>query len=433
MFWKTRDEDLFLGKTAKSVLKIGVDTKGRGIHLDPGTLLQHMLVAGSAKAERREFLLSMMEQAISAGAGGVFVDDHGDDEALSRIKAMVAANDPAKEVLVLDLLPAHWESGSNSFNPLEGATATGVASLVDDLCHDPYDTWTVACRRRLIPVLSAALCWLRDCDGRYIDLELVLETSKDTALADLAIRTELPELIRSAIGDYLAATTREERERLDLNLTQRIAPLFDLHGPVFNAKGSEVDLGRIVEDRAYLVVLLPSLEKSSDHASYPPLLLLSALKGMLSDRLHGCAEVKEGPVKNGISNPDNQFPFLCVFEEAPYYIPREIELMTAMARASGIAIVAGSSDTRAIVHRSFLANVLTKVFFNLQPWPYEFDEMLTQSRLGRDDVRRAFRGIRADNPFRSGRAYVQGQRQGEFVLANSGRVIVGRADVTGGR
>jgi intracellular multiplication protein IcmO len=430
MFWKTRDKNLFLGKTGKSVAKIGVDTRGRGIHLDSSTLRTHLLVAGSSRWERREFFLSLMRQAVAAGAGGVYVDDCGDAGALTRIKAMVAASDAPEEVFVLNLGldGADGDLRSHTFNPFETASAGQISSLVDDLCHDPFDLRAAACRRRLLPVLSEALCWLRGSDGRYLDMELILDTAKAPALMALANRVDLPAAIKSEIHAYLAETTHDDREYLELVLTMRLAGLLDTYGHIFNAKRSDIDVARIRAGKKYLVVVVPPLDRSADSMSYAPLLVVSAFKGAMADDLGREVDGNWEATLGKREVRKSRFPFLCVFEQGPYYMPQASDLMASMARATGVAIVTGSSDMVAMTQPTVLGNALTKIIFGSEEWSPKFDDLLAQATIGRNDVKRALRGARNNNPFRSARLHVRGQRTGEFILTSGGTIAVGQME-----
>lgn len=429
MFWKNRQRDLFLGKTKESIVDIGTDAKGRKISLNPATLNRHLLVMGSSKTERHEFFLSIMEQAVAARAGGIFIDDCDEDgtETEDRIKRMVAASDPGKEVFLIDLRPGATSYGLGAFNPFQTAPAYLVADMLDDLCEHGFYDRSLTRRRHLIPVLSEALCWLRDNDGLALDIFSALETVEDRSLENIAGRPDVPEDIRSGIVDYLSSTTIEQRKELLFDMTVRTSPLFSHYDYPAEEGRRKIDLATIVRDRSYLLVKLPQLEYRPDGDALAPRLILSVLKCVLVDRLLSKSGLEQGlPSETG-----SGFPFLCVFEECPWYTPESSGRMPALsdvASACGIAFVSGTGDMLAMKWGKYPANSATKVVFQSEDWCWEIDEYFSKATLGRFGTATALKRGKSDNPFRSARLYMKEQKPGEFMLTTDGSMIAGRVN-----
>lgn len=413
----------FLGETPRSVIRLGRDPKGNGIHLDAASLRQHMLVLGTASDDRAEFQLSLMQKAFAAGSGAIYVETGVDADVAGRVRAMAASSGHADDLHIIDLRDNGEPSlTTGAFNPFEIASAHRIIDIIHRTVEpDASFARTLA---ECMECVAGALCWLRDNKGEYLDGARILETVQRDRLDALSRNHDLPDDIRTRLSVFLESITDETFQYLQVILASKLGCTVWENESVFSAGRSDIDLTAIRAQRKYLLVLLPPLERRGDSVNARARFIAAAIDASMADPLYGTSRsAHQYTPGNG-----NEMPFLCVLDNGPYYLSRGMALMFARARALGMSIVVGSGDLH-YMHRSrrdpssldYFTQLLTTVVLRLEDWHFRIDDLLASAVCGRAWHPSASK----DRPFASARLHVKGMANAEFLVLNSGKMLKG--------
>jgi hypothetical protein len=417
----------FLGDTPESVIRLGRDPKGSGIHLDASSLRQHMLVLGSASDDRTEFQLSLLQKAFEAGSGGIYVDSSNEANVAGRILAMAAKSGHAGDLHVIDLRDSADEPSltTDAFNPFESASAPRIVDIVHRTVQPHWDVerQLAAC----LECVAEALCWLRDNKGEYLDGDRILEYAHRDRMRELSQRSDLPAEIRTRLSVFLESITMDALEYLNVILASKLGCTVWENQSVFSAGRSDIDLVAIRAQHKYLLVLLPPLERRGDSDAARARLMVAALDAAVADVLYGTS-------RSGASSAKlegKEMPFLCILGSGEYCLPQGMALMFARARALGIAVILGSGDLHWL-HSArsdpsspdYFAHLLTTIVLRLESWHFRLDDKLSASACGRAWSP----GVSKDRPFASARLHVKGMASGEFLVLHSGKMVKGYLD-----
>jgi hypothetical protein len=455
----TRLKPLFLGADENTTTYIGHDTEGRPIGMAPTQMKSHVLITGTTGAGKTEALLSLMSNAFATGSGGVMVDGKGDVAAYAKMYAMADYFDRRDDLYVINFMAENSTSSlsplqiSHRFNPFEKGSAEALAGLLTKMFEDPSTPamWTGRASA-MLSALMRMLCWLRDEKGRYLDVAVIRDSIRFQALFDLAYSEEFadaPEKCRAALRAYLSSLgafavekgydqsqeTLNQQAYIEMQLTRTLGIMADVYGHIFAAGGSDVDIEDIVKNRRFLLVMLPALEKSRDEIAMLGKIVVAALQTMASSLLWVGEASPETVAEVGLTHgrDDRQPPFLCILDEATYYAVSGFDLLAAQARSLGISLVISCQDIQSLfdansqVARAIVACTATKIIMRTECWHSALDDMIVSSQAGRDDVVRALSRRRSSNLFGSARRFAAGQSEGEFILLNSGKMIVGKS------
>ncbi len=422
----------FLGETPESVIRLGRDWKGRGIHLESSSLRQHALVLGSASDDRRELLLTAIAQAFADGSGGIYVNANADPNISGRIRAIAEKHGRADDLTILDLRAVGaitHERPTVTFNPFETASPERVTEIVIDTCTD-FDSLDINVRALIAP-LAEALCWLRDNKNEYLDGARILGLLDRSELETFVVREDMPAEILQPLVEYLRITSQGPHERAHMRISRLASPIWDLPH-VFTSGRSDIDLAEIRSKRKFLLVLLPALEVCSDNVAATARLVLASLKAAQADILYGTSKSLFSHDVVGRHTPTDT-PFICVLDDAPYYLPLGMPLVLAQARALGIAVVLATGDLTALYQPrywgsvgSIASNVLTTIVMRMESWNMAINEMLTSASYGRRSVPRSLAPRKGDDPFASARLFAKGLDSNEFLAVKSGKMVLGR-------
>jgi hypothetical protein len=454
---KIANRPLFLGANENTTTYIGHDTKGRPIGTTSKQMRGHVLLTGTTGAGKTEALLSLMSNAFATGSGGVLVDGKGDVSVYAKMFAMADYFDRRDDLYVINFMTGHTTAvptlqRSHRFNPFEKGSPDVLAGVLTKMFEDPTipSMWTGRASA-MTSGLMRMLCWLRDEKGRYLDVAVIRDSISFQALFDLAYSDEFadaPVACRAPLRAYLSSLgavvergydqnqeTLTQQAYIEMQLTRSLGLMADVYEHIFAAGGTDIDIEDIVKNRRFLLVMLPALEKSQDEIALLGKIVVAALQAMAGSLLWTNEASAEVAKEVGLvpDESDTLPPFLCILDEATYYAVSGFDLLAAQVRSLGIALVISCQDIQSLFHtnnqvaRAILACTATKIIMRTECWHPELDDMIVSAEAGRDDVIPAISRHSSRSLFNSARRFAAGQSEGEFVLLNSGKMIIGRS------
>jgi Type IV secretion-system coupling protein DNA-binding domain. len=380
-------------KDKDSVLFLGRDLNGEELWCSSSMVKTHMFVSGSTGSGKTEFLTNIMANVASWGSGAVFIDGKGDLAFFSKMHALMTAAGREEDLLLVNLSPTvasgHGKISSHTINPFAILSADEISLIMTGMLgryHDPM--WS----GRAISLMNAivhALVWLRDERGepltigairsylplpQLIGLRNRLAEDKGTpakVMEELRLYLEtLPGYLEQK-GDKQGATTSEQHGFLTMQWTRPVGMLATGYGHIFDAEVPDVDIRDVVLNRRVLVILLPSLDRSTDDIAHIGALLVGMLKSMLGQALRTSVEGSWGEVvRRRITNA--RYPFLMVMDEVGQYMTDGMGMMAQQARSLNVGLVFATQDFDSLYHRNsreteaILANTNIKVFMKAE-------------------------------------------------------------------
>lgn len=329
-----------------AVIRLGHDQAGNVVGLDDETLKRHVFVLGSTGSGKTNLLCSMAGDAIGAGRGLIFLDGKGDKSCYRKIRKMARDAGREEDVMLLDMsIPAKGEvATSNTINPFAKSGAASIVQMIVGMMSAPVGEG-VFWQDRAISLVSCvvrALHFLRDTnvtDFSPVVFRDQLSLRRVIELADPDHHPAMPDNIRKSILAYLESlpgfywekrfkqsqTTLDQHGFLHMQLTRLLGGLIDDYGHAIAEGRGEIDLAEIREENRILVVLLPTLGKSSSETTFVAQVILSLLQEMIA----GSREVVDA------DSP----PFMVFLDEFASYARDGIEAMAAQGRSLGFSFV----------------------------------------------------------------------------------------------
>lgn len=456
-FKKKQENPLFLGQDKKSIMHFGTDTKGRPICMDSATLRNHVLVTGSTGSGKTEALVSLMTNAFAWGSGGVYVDGKGDVALYAKMAVIADHFGRRDDLYVLNFMTSTNTSTmhggfTHRFNPFAKVASDAVTQMIVSLIDD-VDGNTAMWKGRMTGMLTGVirlLCWRRDNKGERLDAAVIRDNLNLHRLIDMAYDAayaDVPDHIRKSIRTYLGSIpgyvaenkyqqsphTMDHHGYMEMQLTKLFSELCDVYGHIFTAGETDIDMEDIVRNRRFLLVMLPALEKSRDSIADLGKIVAAALKAMASSILSRPIQgTWEDVVSENSSAAFKQPPFLCIMDEAAYYLVDGFDLMAAQARSLNIAMIFASQDTYALQNsagKTIMASTRTKIAMRNDYWSPELDGIFADTSPGRDDVMPYVNRYdhRKSRIMPSMGSLVSGFNEGEFVLTTSGKTVIGKS------
>lgn len=137
--------------------------------------------------------------------------------------------------------------------------------------------------------------------------------------------------------------TEEQHGYITMQLSRSIGALSKSYGFIYDVEIGDISFYDIVLNRRSLVVLLPSLERSTSNLSMLGKLTVLSLKSVLGSLLNTAPEGARRQIIEG--NPSNaDIPYQAVLDEVGYYIVEGISVIPAQARSLGVAVYFGTQD-----------------------------------------------------------------------------------------
>lgn len=395
----------FLKRRDGSALYLGAAEDGHELWLTPEQVKTHIFVSGSTGSGKSELLVSLAANAMAWGSGVTIVDGKADISLFAKIHAIATAMGREDDLYLLNFMGSAAETrSSHTVNPLATMTAEEICQLVSGSIDQAdksgnHDMW----RSRAIAMVTAvikALAWMRDTQGDSLTFSSLRDSTSLEGfmeLADRCRRDNAPASVRNALDSYLKSlpgykaskgteqnsTTNEQHGYLAMQFTRLFGLLADGFGHVFGNESPDVDFADVVLNRRILVVLLPSLEKSSNDIATIGRIIVGLLKSMMGQALKTeidgdwNALVERRPTSA-------RKPYLVLLDEVGHYMTDGMGLMAAQARSLGIGLVFATQDVHSMAASSpretaaILANTNTKLHMKCEnPFEKSMAEVLT--------------------------------------------------------
>lgn len=162
------------------------------------------------------------------------------------------------------------------------------------------------------------------------------------------------------------------------------------YGHIFQDKFSEIDMVDVTLNNRILMMLIPSLEKSSQEAESLGKLAIACLRVMMGKNLGAAIEGKRERILESKAT-ESAYPYVIALDELGYYFSDGIAVMFAQARSLGFSMFAAAQDiekltegSRAAEAGAMLANQVMKIFMRIDD-ANKTNEMI-QKYLGKVNV-----------------------------------------------
>lgn len=405
-FSKSEDSILFLGRT--------VD--GEEMWATPDMVKTHLFVSGSTGSGKTEMLTSLVSNAMAWGSGAVFIDGKGDISFPAKLHAIATAMGREEDLLVLNFMKGAVDGGfsSHTVNPFAVLSADEMCQVMAGTLPKNYgDAMWSERAVALMNCIINTLAWLRDNLGESLTVAKIRENLVFANLVALRERiaaidnmptwvqeefdfylTTLPGFV-SGKGSRQAQTVLDQHGYLAMQWTRTVGLLCTTYGHIFNVEIPEVDIRDVILNRRILVVLLPSLERSTSDIANIGALMVSMIKSMLGQALRSPVEgLWSDVVRNRITNA--KFPFMVVMDEVGQYITDGMGMMAQQARSLNVGLVFATQDFDSLQSRNareteaIVANTNSKIFMKAEnPSSYHIATILRPytDAINRDKAR----------------------------------------------
>lgn len=400
------------------------------IWLSDDDLRKHLLIIGSTGSGKSEALKGIFFNSLCWSSGFFVADGKADNKLPTDTFTMVRSFGRDDDLLFLNFLlggktPEQVRKSrrrrTNKINPISSSDADTIIQMGANMLpkvEGEGKNWQEKALN-LWRALIQALCYVRDAGEMDLSVATIIEYMSLPKLEELYIRGYEESLARggewsygfSAIRAYLesgcpsykvdkllakhgygdhsmsAAAGRPqaaggkafEQDSMAYEQhayrTTQLMPVLNLldktYGFIFRDKYPEIDMIDVTLNNRVLVLLIPSLEKSSQEAENLGKLAIACLRVMMGKNLG--AEI-EGTRADLIGSKATAapYPYLVALDELAYYFADGIAVMFAQARSLGFCMIAAAQDlekltegSRAAEAGAMLANAVGKFFMRI--------------------------------------------------------------------
>lgn len=416
-------------KTDDSILFLGRDVSGEELWSTTDMVKTHMFVSGSTGSGKTEFMTSLMVNAMAWGSGAVFIDGKGDISFPAKLHAAATAIGREQDLLVLNFMKGNLEQddgiSSHTINPFAILTADELCQIMASTMPRNYgdSMWS----ERAISLMNCivnTLAWLRDNVNEPLTIgkireylvlnNLILLRERVAAIKNVSplVLAELDFYLRTLPGfipeklTKQGQTTHEQHGYLSMQWTRTINLLSSTYGHILNVEVPDIDIRDVVLNRRVLVVLLPSLERSSSDIANIGSLMVGMLKSMLGQALRSPVEGSWAKVvRNRITNA--RYPFMIVMDEIGQYLTDGMGMMAQQARSLNVGLVFATQDFDSLSSKNsketeaIIANTNTKIFMKAEnPTSHHlatvlrtYTDALTRAKMRKTEISGAERSL----------------------------------------
>ncbi|KXV19241.1 type IV secretory system conjugative DNA transfer family protein [Gluconobacter oxydans] len=357
-------------RKANGILYLGTEARTRRqIWMSSDAARQHAAIPGTTGSGKTTAIVSLMTNALSHGSGCILVDAKGDNTVYGDVLALARRFGLDDQVLALNFLAASGTRDSNTFNPFATGNADAIREmLVSQLGEQSANDANGVFRDRavgLIGTVIPALVWMRDTHGIPINIDAIRYATDLRWIGTLArhkvflIRNpgsnkaierrveDIPDEVLWPLQAYLGELPgydsslewNEQKENkpseqhgyAKMYFSRVFTQLGVSLGHIFHAETADIIMRDVVLNRRILIVILPSLENSSDSLAGLGKIVVASLRGVMAQllgaRLHGSAS-EVFKLKAGAGDA----PFQIFFDELAAYVTDGMDRMLAMGR-----------------------------------------------------------------------------------------------------
>lgn len=420
------------GKPGDGILLMGsIDSDSeyerfKQVWMSDDDLRKHLLILGSTGSGKSETLKGLFFNALCWTSGYFVADGKADNKLPTDSHQMVRSMGRDDDALYLNFLlggktPEQVRRSrrrrTNGMNPVGSSDADTIIQMGANLLpkvEGEGKNWQEKALNLWRAVIQA-LCYLRDTTGMDLSMSTIIEYLALTKVEELymigyeeflakgewssgfgGIKSYLDTgcpaykveklLAKNGYGDAppparpgVPPGKALEQDSMAYEQhsyrTTQLMPVLNLldktYGFIFRDKYPEIDMIDVTLNNRILVMLIPSLEKSSQEAENLGKLAIACLRVMMGKNLG--AEI-EGTRSELISSKATAapYPYLVALDELAYYFSDGIAVMFAQARSLGFNMIAAAQDlekltegTRAAEAGAMLANTVGKFFMRL--------------------------------------------------------------------
>lgn len=428
------DEPDTKGKKGTGILLLGnVDSDSeyerfKEIWLSDDDLRKHMLIIGSTGSGKSEALKGIFFNALCWSSGFFVADGKADNKLPTDTFTMVRSFGRDDSLLYLNFLlggktPEQVRRSrrrrTNKINPVSSADADTIIQMGANMLpkvEGEGKNWQEKALNLWRAVIQA-LCYLRDTEGMDLSVATIIDHLALPMIEQLYVKGYEESIARgewsygfAGIKSYLdsgcpaykvdkllakhgygdqqapaapgrAAQAGKAFDQDSMAFEQhayrttQLMPVLNLldktYGFIFRDKYPEIDMIDITLNNRVLVMLIPSLEKSSQEAENLGKLAIACLRVMMGKNLG--AEI-EGTRRELLDSKATNapYPYMIALDELAYYFSDGIAVMFAQARSLGMCMIAAAQDlekltegNRAAEAGAMLANQVSKFFMRI--------------------------------------------------------------------
>lgn len=339
----------------------------------------HMLLMGTTGSGKTVTLLSLCFNALAWGSGFFYSDGKADSSLHAAVWALCRRVGREDDYLVLNFMTGgadpykktkSTEKTSNGTNPWYEGSPDFLSQLSSALLPKASGDGAQWQQKavNMMDALIRTLCYERAVGNITLSIGVIREYLALPNLVKLYLkgkRGEIPEFAFLPIKAYLETglpgfrpeyaekpdkwdqTVWDQHGYLTGQYARTLSMLMDTYGPVFKDKYSEVDMMDVLLNRRVLVVMIPTLEKSSQEAANLGKLIVSSIRLMMAMNL---GHKLEGTYADVIDTKATKSPapYIITMDELGYYFAEGIALMFAQARSLGFMMIAAGQDIAAM-------------------------------------------------------------------------------------
>lgn len=382
-------------KKPSSILYLGQSVSGEEMWLTPDQVKTHIFLSGSTGSGKTEMLTNIMTNAMAWGSGALFIDGKGDINFFAKLHLIAKALGREQDLLLLNFMKGNVRRegpfASHTINPFGFLSADELCQIMSNMLA-PVSGDGVMWRERAISLMNAiinSLAWLRDAHGEPLTISKIRTYLVLPDLINLSDRLkamiDAPSDIVSELDFYLASlpgyradkgavqsqTTLDQHGYLSMQWTRTATLLCTNYGHILDVGVPDIDIRDVILNRRILVILLPSLERSSSDIRNIGALMVGMIKSMLGQALRTPVEGSwRDVVEDRITNARN--PFLILMDEVGQYISDGMGMMAQQARSLNIGLVFATQDFDSLHYtdmretEAIIANTNTKIFMKAE-------------------------------------------------------------------
>ncbi|MGV4878452.1 TraM recognition domain-containing protein [Acetobacter indonesiensis] len=376
-------------KKAGGIIYLGTDAHtGQQLWFSSDAGRQHAAMPGTTGAGKTTSALSLMANPLSHGSGFLLIDGKGDNTVYGDVAALLRRYGLDDQLLTLNLLTASSIRESNTFNPFATGNADAIREMLVSQLGEPVANDANGVFRdravNLIGTLTPALVWMRDRHGISINIETIRFATELRWLATLArhkiflvrnpgqpqpIKIPVPDIPDDVLYPFQAYLGELPGYDIGLEWNQqkesrpseqhgfatmyfsKIFTQFAVSlGHIFKCENGDIDMRDVVLNRRVLVVILPSLENSSDTLAGLGKIIVASVRAVMAQllgaRLNGPAS-EIFKLKAGSGDAPYQF----FFDELSAYATDGMDRMLAMGRGLNCMFWLGFQDLPGLTSR----------------------------------------------------------------------------------
>ncbi|MCC7005941.1 MAG: hypothetical protein IT497_04780 [Ottowia sp.] len=363
--------------------------QGRECWLTNDDARTHLFLAGTTGSGKTETLVGLMFNALCWGSGASMGDGKADSNLAFCLWSLSRRFGREDDFLVLNYLTGGLDpfqrivereekrfaenpvlAQSNSMNPFSEGAADFLLQLMASLLPTASGDGAQWQQKALnmIDALLRTLCYKRAKGELDISISVIRHYLSLQNLVQLYIEGlegKLPELAFLPIKAYFEtglpgfnpglahdptqwdAEVFNQHGYLTGQFARTLSMMMDTYGFIFEDKYPEIDMLDVLLNNRILVVMIPSLEKSSTEAASLGKLYIASIRLMMAKnlgyRLEGTkAEVLDSKATNAPN------PYMIISDELGYYFAEGIAVMFAQARSLGFMMVAAVQDVQGL-------------------------------------------------------------------------------------